>query len=272
MAQPGEVLVAIMNNKQDFAAAHDQHWYRIPVSSAKKWLKGRWPPEWLAFYQTKIFGPEKYAINYYARVLDIEEVYRSQLFPDQPHNAKSNRRYYKLVLEPLRKRPKPIFSQRRRRIVFISTTLQKFTQAVEINDLYNESPLEEKLWAEFKRLKIQAERQEFVKVSDGDYALDFAIHCKEGNIDVETDGDTWHSNPEKAAQDNRRDNALKTVGWHVLRFNTHQIREEMTEYCIPTIVKTVKSLGWVDEGDFKVQKINLDAPDGTYQPSLFDDL
>jgi hypothetical protein len=30
------VLVAIMNNPLDFAVARDQHWYRIPVTSATK--------------------------------------------------------------------------------------------------------------------------------------------------------------------------------------------------------------------------------------------
>ncbi len=35
-------------------------------------------------------------------------------------------------------------------------------------------------------------------------ALDFAIDCARGRIDVETDGDTWHANSERAALDNRR--------------------------------------------------------------------
>jgi len=49
MAKRGEVLVAIMNNKLDFAILREQGWYRIPVSSVKKWLKERWPPKYLAF-------------------------------------------------------------------------------------------------------------------------------------------------------------------------------------------------------------------------------
>ena len=53
MSADGEVLVAIMNNPLDFAIAQDRHWYRVPVSSAEKWLKGQWPPQWLAFYQTQ---------------------------------------------------------------------------------------------------------------------------------------------------------------------------------------------------------------------------
>jgi hypothetical protein len=53
---------------------------------------------------------------------------------------------------------------------------------VEINDLYDESPLEDRLWVEFKRVEIGAERQEFVEVKKRLYALDFAICCALGKI------------------------------------------------------------------------------------------
>ena len=272
MAARGEVLVAILNNLLDFAVARDQHWYRIPVGSAHKWLKDRWPPQWLAFYQTKVFGSEAFAVNYYARVLDVRQVYRWQLFPDQPHDEKGRRRYYQLILEPLRRLPKPILSRRWRFIVFIPTTWQKFSSAVEINDLYDESPLEDYLWAELKRLQISAERQEFVPVKKRSYALDFAIYCTSGKIDVETDGDTWHADPERIPLDNLRDNDLETTGWRVLRFNTTHIRERMAEYCLPTIVENIDRLDGVDEKERLVpRRINLDGPDGAYQLGLFDD-
>ncbi len=64
VANRGQVLVAIMNNQSDFARLRDELWYRIPVESAPK----RWPPRWLAFYQTKVFGSEAYAVRYYGRV------------------------------------------------------------------------------------------------------------------------------------------------------------------------------------------------------------
>ena len=206
MSKRGEMLVAIMKNRLDLVVARDQHWYRIPISSVKKRLHERWPPAWLAFYQTKIFGDEAFAINYYARVWAIHEVFRWQLFPNEPKDKKSQQRYYQLMLAPLKRLPKPIYSRRWRYIVFIPTTLDKFIQAVEINDLYDESPLEDRLWAEFKRLKIGAERQEFVLIRKNFYTLDFAIYCALGKIDVETDGDTWHSDPEHSKLDNLRDN------------------------------------------------------------------
>jgi very-short-patch-repair endonuclease len=265
----GEVLVAIINNLPDFALARDQHWYRIPVSSVNKWLQDSWPPKWLALYQTKIFGPEAYAVNYYARVLDIHQFSRWQLFPDQPHDDKGNRRYYKLFLEPLRRLPRSIFSRRRRRIVFIPTTWQSFMNAVELNDLYQGSSLENLLWTELKHLQIKAEREELVSVKRRNYFLDFAVYCQTGNLDLETDGDLWHANPEKAAQDNIRDNHLETVGWRVLRFTAHQIQEQMVDYCIPTIVENIKNLDGL-ESKLPTRKIDLDAPGGSYQPSLFD--
>jgi hypothetical protein len=152
------VLVAIMNNAHDFALARDKHWYRIPVSS-DKWLKRVWPPLWLAFYQTKIFGVERYAIRYFADVRDIRDVPRSDLFPNQPRDQKSQKIYHQLMLGPLQRLPRPIISHRRRRILFIPTNGSKFLHAAEINDLYNESPLEDRLWVELKRLSVNAERQ-----------------------------------------------------------------------------------------------------------------
>ena len=79
-----EALVAIVNDPRDLALAREQGWYRIPVSSAERWLKGRWPPRWLAFYQTKVFGEEAYGVHYYAPVLGIDKAFRWQLLPEQP--------------------------------------------------------------------------------------------------------------------------------------------------------------------------------------------
>jgi len=255
MSSRGEVLVAIINDKRDFVILQNQNWYRIPVNSAEKWLKRRWPPEWLAFYQTKAFGEEAYSISYYSRVIDIRKVFRGELFANEPSNEKSNLQYYQLFLHPLKKLPVPILSRRWRRITFIQTTWQKFIEAAEINDLYDDSPLEDHLWAEFSRLQIPAERQEFITVKQKNYVLDFAIYCAKGSVDVETDGDSWHANPEKAAEDNLRDNTLEMVGWKVLRFSSLQIEEQTEDYCVPTVVETINHLGGVDEGKYMPRKM-----------------
>ena len=267
------VLIGILNNRRDFLIARDSHWYRIPRGSVQKWLSDSWPPGWVAFYQTKTFGPESHSVRYYAEVLDVRQVQRGQLFPEQQGDSRRNEIYYQLMLGPLLQLPQPILSRRFRRIIFIKTTWDKFTSAVEINDLFDDSPLEDRLWAFFKRHKIAAERQEFVELDSAvaslDFAaLDFAVYCTSGKIDIETDGDSWHANPERAEIDNRRDNALKMSGWTVLRFNT----QEATEYCLPTIAKTINSLGGVDENGAVPRRIELPNERGMQQKSLFDDL
>lgn len=264
------VLVAVMNNRLDFAIAREQRWYRIPLSSMQKWLKGHWPPRWLAFYQTKVFGDEAYSIRYYSQVIDIRQAFRYELFPEQPGGDKAQRRYYQLLLGPLQRRPTPITSRRWRRIIFIPTTWQRFAGAAEINDLYHESPLEERLWEQLKRLHIPAERQEFITVKGSNYALDFAVYCAKGKINIETDGDRYHVGPDHAPRDNLRNNALGTAGWTVLRFNTRQINEQLVEYCLPTIVGNINALGGVDERQ-AIGRLVSDDPDAPTQPALFDD-
>lgn len=272
LSRHGEMIVAIINNRRDFDILLTRHWYRIPIDSVDKWLKKAWKPRWLAFYLTKIFGNDAFSIRYYAEVSDIRQVFRYELFPYEPQNKKTDKRYYQILLGEIKRLPKSIPSRRRRRIIFIPTTWEKFISAEEINDLYDESPLEDRLWTELKRLKIRAERQEFVRINDADYALDFAIYCKLGKLDIETDGDTWHANPECSREDNVRNNTLQCDGWHQLRFNTEQIRKKMTEYCIPQIAETINKLGGIAENTFSYgRKINLNAPQA-YQAGLFDDV
>jgi very-short-patch-repair endonuclease len=235
--------VAIANTKRDLSIARAEHWYRIPMTSARKWLGTRWPPARLAFYQPKVFGAEAFSVNYYAQVREIRSARRLQLFPDEVRNEKSGRAYYQLLLGPLRKRLQPIVSRRARRIVFIPTTWRKFLDTAEINDLFDERPLEDALWTELKRHRIRAERQEFIRIGEQDYALDFAIYCARGQIDVETDGDTWHANPERTAEDNLRDNALEASGWNVLQFTSRHVKKDADRYLYPQDRGNNQSLG-----------------------------
>lgn len=262
----GEVLVAILHDPRDFAILREQLWYRVPVESAPK----RWPPEWLAFYQTKIFGEEAYSIRYYGRVREIRQVERQDLFPNETQNAKSGKRYYQIFLDQIEKLSQPIISQRWRRIVFISTTWNKFNQAVEINDLFDDSSLEDELWVQLKRHHIRAERQWLVSVGSVNYFLDFAIFCKSGNIDVEADGDSYHlGSRERAKADNRRNNTLTRVGWSILRYTSHQIREEAKTYCIPEIQDKIKRLdGLLDDKYIPHEPITL-PEDEVMQLTLF---
>jgi very-short-patch-repair endonuclease len=264
------VLVGVMNNARDLEIARTQRWYRIPIDAARKWVGERWPPQWLAFYQTKAFATEPCSINYYAPVREVRQVTRAELFPDEPENPKTGRRYFQVMLGAVEKLSQPILSRRWRRIVFIRTTWQKFRSAAEVNDLYDESPLEDRLWAELKRRQIQAERQEFVTVNGRDYALDFAFYCARGKLAVETDGDIWHGDRARIPQDNLRDNDLETAGWKLLRFNTLQLNDAMVDYCVPTIVNNLNALGGLEEGRVVPRDLHA-GPSHPSQLSLFDD-
>lgn len=180
MEYRGEVLVAILKNVGDLRIAREEHWYRIPKTSITTRLGKRWLPQWLSFYHTKKFDNLKYAIHYYAKVIDIQSATGAELLPQRQRNRE--RQYCKLILGPLCELPQPIFSRRVRRIDFIPTTWQKFINAVEINDLWDDSPLEDRLWAELKRMKLDnhAERQEYVSIKKREYFLDFVIFTGTG--------------------------------------------------------------------------------------------
>ncbi len=262
----GKLLVAILNNPADFDIVQEQGWYRIPIASAPK----RWPPQWLAFYQTKVFREDAFRVNWYGKVREIRQANRHELFPGESQSPKSDRRYYQVFLENLERRQQPIPSRRLRRIVFIPTTYAKFQMAEEVNDLFDDSPLEDHLWAEMKKLSIPAERQMDIKVGKDRFMLDFAVYCADGKIDLETDGDAWHADRERIPQDNARNNALESNGWHVLRFNGKQIREEMAEYCVPQVVQMVKRLGGLSDDVSAPPTLSV-TPDGiAQQMTLFE--
>ena len=260
------VLVAIMNNLRDFAIARDFHWYRVPVRSTPK----QWPPRYLAFYQTKVFEQERYAIHWHAPVLGIETARRSELLPGECDHPRADALYYKINLGALQRLPRPIPSRRLRRIVFIPTTWDKLLSAAEINDLYHESPLEDELWSLYKRVRIVAERQYFIEVEMRRYALDFAIFCRKGKIDVETDGDTWHADVKRIPLDNQRDNDLTRKGWGVLRFNGRQIRES-PDSCVATTMDAINRHEGLDTDGLVPTKFNPRDPDGPQQLTLFEE-
>ncbi len=157
--------------------------------------------------------------------------------------------YYKLTLKGLEALDQPILSVRPRRLVFIPTTWDKFSYAEQINDLFDDSPLEDALWQQFKRLFIQAERQWELIADEQHYFLDFALFCTKAPVAIETDGDTWHTMPERANLDYLRQNTIESRGWHVLRFNSQEIREGMATSCLPEIQKMINNQGGLsDEG------------------------
>ena len=228
-----------MNNHRDLEIAKHQHWYRIPVRSADRFIPSLREMQYLAFYQTKTFNQDAYAVNYTAEIENLTRAKRIELLPDQPGHRNIEALYYKLEIAPLRRLLKPIRSQRLRRITFIPTTLEKLKGAVEINDLFHSSPLEDRIWEELKVAQIAAERQFEIREPGARYTLDFAIYCKDGSkINVECNGDAYHSTKAARDRDRKRNTYLTTHGWLVQRFGTDDIFEDL-EGCIAQIRQLV---------------------------------
>jgi very-short-patch-repair endonuclease len=269
---PNEMLLAIFKYKYSLTYLQEDGWYHIPVDRAPKSFK---TAKWLCFYQGKAFENEAYRVQYYGEIEGYEVVQYRELFPNRIDSPKSDWPYYKVRLKELKRLPEPILSFRPRRLSFVPTTWAKFESATQINDLFNDSPLEDLMWHELKGLNIKAERQWMLPVEKHNYYLDFAIFCNDGFIDVETDGDTWHAQKDRIKTDNERNNQLAQKGWQVLRYNGDEIRSNMG-HCVREVQKTITTLDglsddglvsrvFVKEGDQVIQQLSMFESKGEYK-------
>lgn len=232
-------LVGIVPRKNLWPIIQKEKWYHIPVNSAPK---NATLAEYLGFYFPAAFGEKmRYKVNFYAKVKKVDIVKRIELFPDEPHK-RPDWDYFQFHLESIKELPKPIFSRNWRRVVHIPTSYEKLFNAEEINDLWDTSPLEEKMYLEMKKRKIETERQFYIKVGNQWYCLDFGIFCRKGNIDVECDGERYHTLPDALAKDRERNNQLTSHGWRVLRFSGRQINQNLQD-CCKIIERTINNLG-----------------------------
>lgn len=244
-----ELLVALLPKTSALETLRNEGWYHIPVDTApSRWNEG-WRPKVMAFYQGKVFGEnEQYKIRYFGDVKEVNIVPRKELFPDDEANQhKAEKLYYKLKIENLQPRYQPIISYRPRRLVFIPTTLEKFELAEQINDLFDGSPLEDRLWSALKYISVLAERQWKIIVQNKNYYLDFAIFCNNGKLAVETDGYTYHYDDRNQIDyDTWRQNEIELDGWRFLHYTSKQVNDDWTPY-LAQIQKSIDQLGGVEE-------------------------
>lgn len=258
-----DILIAYIPSGKDLAIAANKHWYRIPCSSKNVPLNIRNNGvKLIAFYQPKIFREDAFAVRWFAKVKQVKVVKRKQLLKDEPLNPKSDNKYYKIELEKLYRLPKSIISRRHRRILFITTTFDRFEKAEEINDLFLESPLEEKFWEEFKLNFIPAERQYMEAVGKNNFYLDFAIFCKNRKLGIECDGDTYHTDKKAVLEDKRRDNQLENRGWNIFRYSTEDVEYKFEE-SILQVKDTINRYGGLedmkDNSDFQFSELQKDS-------------
>lgn len=175
------VLVVLVNHPRDLEIVRSEHWYRIPAKHAPTHFSHAC---YLAFYLPKAFGEDKWTIREYAPVRGHELVRRRDLLPGESDHPRADEPYYKLQLGRLIPLPRPIVSRSGRRILFIWTTGEKFSRAVEINDLLGASMADDALWAALKDAGIGAERQMIVHDTRSRYRVDFWIPCTRGELAI----------------------------------------------------------------------------------------
>jgi very-short-patch-repair endonuclease len=269
---PNEMLLAIFKYKYSLTILQEDGWYHIPVDRAPRSFK---TAHWLCFYQGKVFKEEAYRVQYYGEIERYEVVPYRELFPHRIESQKSDWLYYKVHLKELKRLPEPILSFRPRRLSFVPTTIAKFKSARQINDLFNDSPLEDLMWIELKALDIKAERQWMLPIEEHNYYLDFAIFCNAGFIDLETDGDAYHTQKDRIKIDNERNNQLAQKGWQVLRYNGAEIRSNMG-HCLREVQNTITTLDGLSDdglvprvffkqGDQIIQQLSLFESKGKYK-------
>lgn len=249
-----ELLVALLPKTSALDRLKNEGWYHIPVDTAPK---KRWPPKIMAFYQGKVFGAEeRYKIRFFGEVGKIDIVPRKVLFPNDDENKhKEENLYYQIPLIGLQERETPIISYRPRRLVFIPTTLKKFELAEQINDLFDGSPLEDRLWRALKYIKTSAERQWKIVVQGHNYYLDFAVFCKNGKLAIETDGYTTHYDTlNQIDYDTWRQNEIELDDWRFLHYTRRQVKEDWTPY-LAQIQTKIDQLGGVETPDEFKRKI-----------------
>ena len=257
------ILIALIPNHKDWQIANEHNWYRIPVNNAPKIIREN-RAKYIAFYFPAIFGEKKkWKVSHYAKINSITEIVRKDLFINEPLNTKSDNLYYKVSFEKIEVIPNPFVSRRGHRLIFISTTEERFfSDTTDFNNLFQSSFLEKKLEKLINEMQVEYEREWREYVNDKKfYYLDFAIWCKKGAVNIECDGDKFHMENNNVHLDKTRNNELESYGWSVLRFTTKHITEEKN-HIKKTIYQTIKELG----GALKVSE-----PEQPYLPRNKDD-
>jgi hypothetical protein len=132
------VLVGVINRQRDLKTLVQEGWYRIPFEQFPHGIY----EEYLAFYLSgSASKPYRTSgIHFYAQRGGVELAYRLDLLPDEPQHPHATAMYYRIQCRALQMLRPPIVNQYGRRIAFIMTTWDRFSQAVEIGELYSQAP------------------------------------------------------------------------------------------------------------------------------------
>lgn len=185
------VLVGVVNRKPDLDHVRYDHWYRIPYGQASHGIHA----EYVAFFQSRVFGAQNGGIHFYARRTGHELVRRLDLLPEQPDHPRASDRYYKVQLGELREKLPPITNPTRRAVTFIYTTWDRFVAAETISELYSESDFfVDRVFYALRYCGIPSQRSWEAEGVTDDGGAQLCIQCEAGDLVVTT---AESGNPER---------------------------------------------------------------------------
>ncbi|MEK7513131.1 MAG: DUF559 domain-containing protein [Patescibacteria group bacterium] len=231
------VLVGVLKTKRDLEALLRERWYRIPVAHAPV-RRFRY----LAFYQPACFGREGKCIRYYARVVSMRLMRRSDLVPDEPRHARAHGYYLQVRVGAVKTLSRPLRNRTPRRVSFGFTTLGRLLASRNLLELYRVAPIERLVDEGLRRAGIAAMPQYIVRAGTHRYRLDFAVPCRRGLIAIECDNRKAHAGPRQFKRDREKDARLKEYGWTVVRLPERDIVSNVEE-CVSRVRSTARSLG-----------------------------
>ncbi len=175
------VLVSVVPRVSDFEIVTKKHWYRIPCSVVSQWAT----PAYLAFYHGQGFGVEAGQVRYFAPIRYVDIVKRVDLFPDEPKHPRARADYYRVHIDNLQQRPSPIRSKRKRQVVLIPTTFERFMLAGDINELAVGDEATDSFYGRMTEEGLRPERAYHVRGSNAYYFTDFAILGRKRSVQVD---------------------------------------------------------------------------------------
>lgn len=151
------VLVCYLPSPRDLEITRLLGWYRIPFRSAPKVIA----VDYLAFYQPGSFGKGASRIEWIAPVRGHELTTRGELLHDEANHPRAYEEYFKIQLGNLEQLPRPITTDKWKRLTFLYTTGEYLLKAQTLNDLVVKSDERQLLW---QSLRERAENEQLYKV------------------------------------------------------------------------------------------------------------
>lgn len=172
------VLVAVLNNRDDFRRIADEGWYRIPQRRAPD----RVGADYLAFYQTSVFADvgEANTIVWMAATQRYRLATRAELLPEEADHPRAADYYFRIEVGPLLRLHRPVHATTWRRLSFIHTTLGALVNASDVKELVLDIDPFDTLWNALRKNRLRPLRNRLV----GDQPVDIALKARGGTLGI----------------------------------------------------------------------------------------